>query len=203
MTVAFGDVMNHSNAEDAATGVVENSNGEESLAQQLGSSAEFKYTMMYLSGGDESSTDDEDVIVLTDATFDETVYDSEDIWMVEFYNPQCDHCEALQPEWNEAAKQLKGKVKFAKVDTTENEALTERMEITACPAIYFWNYGDGKTNSQKKLYEGAHEAQGLIDFASDLYENSTIEDSGEEEKLGQNYNVNTILANLADNSFAW
>jgi len=55
------------------------------------------------------------------------VYGSKDIWMVEFYAPWCGHCKALEPEWNEAAAQLKGKVRLAKVDATEQEALGRRF----------------------------------------------------------------------------
>jgi protein disulfide-isomerase A6 len=62
---------------------------------------------------------DKDVVVLTDANFDATVMNSKDIWLVEFYAPWCGHCKNLEPEWNEAAASLKGKVKIAKVDATE------------------------------------------------------------------------------------
>jgi protein disulfide-isomerase A6 len=48
------------------------------------------------------------------------VYGSKDIWFVEFYAPWCGHCKALEPEWNTVAADMKGKVKFAKVDATEN-----------------------------------------------------------------------------------
>ena len=70
------------------------------------------------SGGSGGAASDKDVIVLTDSTFDGAVLGSKDIWMVEFYAPWCGHCKALEPEWNEAARKLKGKVKFAKVDAT-------------------------------------------------------------------------------------
>ena len=69
------------------------------------------------SGGGAAS--DENVIVLTDSSFDQKVFGSKDIWMVEFYAPWCGHCKKLEPEWNEAATKLKGQVKFAKVDATE------------------------------------------------------------------------------------
>jgi len=70
------------------------------------------------SGGGGAATD-KDVYVLTDANFEQTVYGSKDIWLVEFYAPWCGHCKALEPEWNASASQLKGKVKFGKVDATE------------------------------------------------------------------------------------
>ena len=62
-------------------------------------------------------------MVLTDSNFDSTISASKDIWFVEFYAPWCGHCKALEPEWNQAASDMKGKVKFAKVDATENERL--------------------------------------------------------------------------------
>jgi len=63
------------------------------------------------------------VVILTDENFDSIVLGSKDIWMVEFYAPWCGHCKSLEPEWNDAAAQLKGKVRLAKVDATEQKAL--------------------------------------------------------------------------------
>ena len=67
-----------------------------------------------------------------------------------------------------------------------------------------WNYGDGKTDSQKEAYEGFRDAQSLIDFANDLLDKAAIEDSDEEETLGQIYSVDNALAsavNAAVNDF--
>ena len=72
---------------------------------------------------------DKDVVVLTDATFDAAVYGSKDIWFVEFYAPWCGHCKKLEPEWNEVATAMKGKVKFAKVDATEEQGLAQRFQV--------------------------------------------------------------------------
>ena len=38
------------------------------------------------------------------------------MWLVEFYAPWCGHSQKLQPEWNQAATQLQGQIKFGKVD---------------------------------------------------------------------------------------
>ena len=89
------------------------------------------------------------MVVLTAATFDETVMASEGIWMVEFYAPWCGHCKKLEPVWNEVATLMKGKVNFAKADMTldENKALKERFEVKGFPTVLFWDYGlDKKTD---------------------------------------------------------
>lgn len=78
---------------------------------------------------------DKDVIVLTDDTFDAQVLNSKHIWFVEFYAPWCGHCKKLEPEWNYAAKELKGKVKVAKVDATANSRLTGKYNVSGYPTI--------------------------------------------------------------------
>ena len=69
----------------------------------------------------------EDVIVLTDVSFDKEIQNSKDIWYVEFYAPWCGHCQKLEPEYNEAASKLKGQVKLAKVDATAETGLAQRF----------------------------------------------------------------------------
>jgi protein disulfide-isomerase A6 len=121
-----------------------------------------------------SSRSDKDVITLTDKTFDSTVFNSKDIWLVEFYAPWCGHCKALEPEWNEAASKLKGKVKLAKVDATVETQLASRFEVKGYPTIFYWNYGDGKSNSNKQTYNGPREAAGITAFANDLLNKADI-----------------------------
>lgn len=53
----------------------------------------------------------DDVIELTDSNFESMVLNSDDIWLVEFFAPWCGHCKNLKPHWEQAAAELKGKVK--------------------------------------------------------------------------------------------
>lgn len=72
--------------------------------------------------------------------------------MVEFYAPWCGHCKALEPEWNQAATTLKGKVKFAKVDATVETRLAGQYGIKGFPTIKYFDFGEGKSLSSAKDY---------------------------------------------------
>jgi protein disulfide-isomerase A6 len=58
------------------------------------------------------------VVLLNKDNWQKEVMKSDDLWMVEFYAPWCGHCKNLAPEWEKAAKQMKGFVKFGAVDMT-------------------------------------------------------------------------------------
>lgn len=95
---------------------------------------------------------DKDVIVLDESNFDAQIKGSNDIWFVEFYAPWCGHCKALEPEWNQAAADMKGKVKFAKVDATENQGLAQRFGVQGYPTIKYFDYGPNKSDRDAKAY---------------------------------------------------
>jgi protein disulfide-isomerase A6 len=127
------------------------------------------------SGNGGKKADGSDVLALTDSTFDSTIYGSKDIWMVEFYAPWCGHCKALEPEWNQAAADLKGKVRFAKVDATENESLARRFGVQGYPTIKYFDYGKKSSPSDAKPFEGGRDAAAIKAFASDLLNKADIE----------------------------
>lgn len=116
-----------------------------------------------------SASSDKDVIVLDDSNFESTVYNSNDMWLVEFYAPWCGHCKQLEPEWNNAAGQLKGKIKVAKVDATVNQSIASKFGINGYPTIKIFPPGPKKQSSAEN-YEGGRDASSIVTIALEKLE---------------------------------
>eukprot|EP00164_Ancoracysta_twista_P002767 GFYU01003683.1.p1 GENE.GFYU01003683.1~~GFYU01003683.1.p1 ORF type:complete len:565 (-),score=211.16 GFYU01003683.1:121-1815(-) len=106
------------------------------------------------------------VVTLNDSNFDNQVFESGELWMVEFYAPWCGHCKKLEPEWRQAAKELDGEVKIAAVDATQEQALASRFGIRGYPTIKYFTPGD--TNG--KDYQGGRDASSIVQFAKNTLE---------------------------------
>jgi thiol-disulfide isomerase/thioredoxin len=59
----------------------------------------------------------------------------------------------MAPEFEEAAQELKGKVRFVKLDTDKDEAMAARLNIMGLPTLLFLDKYEGKDE------EGAEEEQ--------------------------------------------
>ncbi|XP_072890485.1 protein disulfide-isomerase A6 [Hemitrygon akajei] len=117
----------------------------------------------------DSKSGKKDVITLTDDNFDENVIGSSDIWMVEFYAPWCGHCKRLEPEWAEAATEVKeqtgGKVKLAAVDATTSQALAGRYGIRGYPTIKIFH----KDEDNPIDYDGGRSKSDIVARALELF----------------------------------
>jgi len=110
------------------------------------------------------SSDDKDVVVLTDANFNDVLGTSEDLWLVEFYAPWCGHCKNLEPQWNKAASDLKGEVKLGKVDATQNPTLAQRFSVNSYPQIKMFPSGPKRDNLLEE-YNGGREVAAITTWA--------------------------------------
>lgn len=123
------------------------------------------------SGGSRSSgsggrnSDKKDVIELTDSNFKETVLDSDDLWLVEFYAPWCGHCKNLEPIWAEAATELKGKVKVGALDATVHTVTAGKYEIKGFPTIKM--FPAGKKDGTAEDYNGGRTVSDIVNWAID------------------------------------
>lgn len=98
-----------------------------------------------------------DVMMLTEATFNETV-DSNNT-LVEFYAPWCGHCKTLKKPYGEAAEILKGVAVLAAVDATAEKALAERFEVKSFPTIKWFSGGE-----QPVTMDGGRTADKIVNW---------------------------------------
>eukprot|EP00928_Gymnodinium_smaydae_P024474 TRINITY_DN19794_c0_g4_i2.p1 TRINITY_DN19794_c0_g4~~TRINITY_DN19794_c0_g4_i2.p1 ORF type:complete len:576 (+),score=100.28 TRINITY_DN19794_c0_g4_i2:215-1942(+) len=84
--------------------------------------------------------DDSSVVVLSDQNFTEVV-EREPHIVVEFYAPWCRYCQRLLPEYNAAAKTLRGRVPLAKVDGTQHTELMSKFGLDSYPTILLMQGG--------------------------------------------------------------
>lgn len=62
--------------------------------------------------------------------------------VVDCWAPWCGPCRAMGPTINELAKDQKGKVVFAKLNTDDNEECAMKFKIMAIPTLLFFRKGE-------------------------------------------------------------
>jgi len=112
--------------------------------------------------GDEEGHEDEEeqeaVMTLKSSNFDDVVAKSERV-LVEFYAPWCGHCKALEPEYKQAAEQMKAEglsTVLAKVDATEESQVAGRYDVSGYPTLIYFVGG-----KQVQKYEGERTTKGI------------------------------------------
>jgi protein disulfide-isomerase A6 len=118
------------------------------------------------------------VVNLTPENFDQEVIASEDVWLVEFYAPWCGHCKHLTPEWEAAAKTLKGSVKLGAVDADAFRELGGRYSVQGFPTIKVFGF-DKKS---PKDYEGGRTSTAIVDAAKRALKNLQNAKEGKPEE---------------------
>ena len=100
------------------------------------------------------------VVQLNQSNFASLVTKSDAVWLVEFYAPWCGHCKTLAPEYEKAAKALKGIVNIGAVDMTTDQAVGSPFDIKGFPTIKLF----GLNKNSPSDYQGARSAQAIVDF---------------------------------------
>jgi thioredoxin 1 len=83
----------------------------------------------------------DDLIHLTDANFDSTVKSTPKL-IVDCWAPWCGPCRMLAPTIEAMAKDYKGKISFAKLDTDESPKTAMGMGIHSIPTLIFFKDGE-------------------------------------------------------------
>jgi len=109
--------------------------------------------------GDDGAEDEDAVLTLTTATFDDALT-RHNRMLVEFYAPWCGHCKQLDPEYKQAASEMKQErleTVLAKVDATLEPEVAKRYGVSGYPTLKYFVKGQ----SEPKDFEGERTASGL------------------------------------------
>jgi thioredoxin 2 len=99
-------------------------------------------------------------IVLDEARFDRFVGRSDLPVVVDFWAAWCGPCRMMAPQFEQAARELKGRAVFAKVDSDASPTLSSRLAIRSIPTRVMFRQG-----SEVKRQSGALQAPHIVAWA--------------------------------------
>jgi thioredoxin 2 len=99
-------------------------------------------------------------VELSDANFDQVVDSSELPVVVDFWAPWCGPCRQMAPQFEQAARTLKGKALLVKVNSDDNPRTASRFGIRSIPTLVKLKRG-----AELSRVAGARPAAQIVQFA--------------------------------------
>ena len=96
-------------------------------------------------------------VSLTAESFQQLVTMTQEPWFIKFYAPWCHHCQAMASNWQQLAKEMKGKLNIGEVNCDAESRLCKDVRVSAYPSISFFKGGE------RVEYQGL---RGLGDFVT-------------------------------------
>ena len=99
-------------------------------------------------------------ITLDDRNFDTVVAKTELPVVVDFWAPWCGPCRTMAPQFDQAARTLKGRAVMAKVNSDDSPTVSQRFAIRSIPTLVRLNAG-----REVQRRTGATQAAQIVAFA--------------------------------------
>jgi thioredoxin len=103
----------------------------------------------------------DDILTLSDATFDETVAGSDTPVLVDFWAEWCGPCKMIAPTLAEIAVEHRGKLTIGKLNVDDNPDTARRFDVMSIPTLLVFKDGQ----QVKRLVGAKGKGQLLQDLA--------------------------------------
>jgi thioredoxin 1 len=103
----------------------------------------------------------DDILNLSDATFDETIAGSDTPVLVDFWAEWCGPCKMIAPTLAEIATEQKGKLAIGKLNVDDNPDTARRFDVMSIPTLLVFKDGQ----QVKRLVGAKGKGQLLQDLA--------------------------------------
>jgi thioredoxin len=103
----------------------------------------------------------DDILTLSDATFDETVAGSDTPVLVDFWAEWCGPCKMIAPTLAEIASEQRGKLTIGKLNVDDNPDTARRFDVMSIPTLLVFKDGQ----QVKRLVGAKGKGQLLQDLA--------------------------------------
>lgn len=84
----------------------------------------------------------DDILTVSDATFDETVGASDNVVLVDFWAEWCGPCKMIAPSLEEIATEQRGKLTIAKLNVDDNPDTARRYDVMSIPTLLVFKDGE-------------------------------------------------------------